>query len=65
VHPATAQLDLVVVPPGRPRASAEAVAGLDQRALQTRERELAGGGDARKAAADDDRVEHGPSLAES
>ena len=65
VHPAAAELDLLAAPLRRPRATAEAVARLDQRAVESRERQLARGRDAREASADDDRIEHAPSLAES
>ena len=65
VHPSAAQLDLLAAPLGRPRAPAEAIARLDQRAVESRQRQLARGRDAREASADDDRIEHAPSLAES
>ena len=65
VHPAAAELDLVAAPVAVPGAAAEPVARLDQRAVEACERQLARGGDAGEAPADDDRVEHARSLADS
>ena len=63
VHPAAAELDVLVVPPARPGAPAEPVAGLEEERLGPAERGLASRSDAGKPAPDDDDVVHGaPSL---
>ena len=64
VHPPAAQLDVVAAPVAVPRAAAEAVARLDQRAVQTGDGQLARGRDAGEAPADDDGIEHARSLAD-
>ena len=65
VHPAAAELDHVAVPVAPPGAAAEAVARLDQRAVEAGDRQLPRRGHAREASADHDRIEHAPSLADA
>ena len=65
VHPAAAHLDVVSAPVAVPGAPAEPVARLDQRAVEPGDRQLARRRDSGEPASDDDRIEHGPSLAET
>ena len=65
VHPAAAELDVLAAPVAVPGAAAEAIARLDQRAVEPGDRQLARGRDAGEPTADDDCVEHARSLADS